>query len=127
MDKIKSFDELKYLNTKFKAQFDLASNKGTHYVLAVGMATCGIAAGAQEVMDALKKEVLAAGLKNVTVSSTGCLGYCYAEPVVEVRSSKGAPVLYGGVDAAKAQRIVKEHIIIGNPLKDAIIERSEVK
>jgi len=127
MDKIKSFDELKYLNTKYKSQFDLTASKGTQYILAVGMATCGIAAGAKEVMETLDKEILANGIKNVTVTSTGCLGYCYAEPVVEVRSSKGAPVLYGGVDAAKAMRIIKEHIINGNPLKDAIIERSEVK
>jgi len=127
MNKIKSYDELKKLNTKFKSEFYLTKSKEKKFVLAVGMATCGIAAGAVEVTEALKKEILANNLTGVTVSSTGCLGYCYAEPVVEVRSSDGSSTLYGSVDAIKASRIIKQHIIGGVPLLDAVVERSESK
>ena len=126
MDKIKSFDELKALNTKYKAEYDLQANSDKKYVIKVGMATCGIAAGAREVMDSLNKELTANNVTNASVKPTGCLGFCYAEPVVEVLTTGAPPVLYGGVDAVKAALIVKEHIIGGNPLKDAVVERGDL-
>ena len=125
MDKIKSFEELKALNKKYKSEFDLQASPDKKYVLAVGMATCGIAAGAKEVMDILNSEIKANDIQNITVTPTGCLGFCYVEPVVEVRCTGEAPVLYGGVDVAKAELIVREHILKGNILKDAVVERGE--
>ena len=127
MDKIKSYDELKALNTQYKSEFDLQSSTDKKFVITVGMATCGVAAGAKEVMDKLNEEITANNILNTTVTSTGCLGYCYAEPVVEVHYPGTASVLYGNVDVARAALIIKEHVMGGKVLKEAIVERGEAK
>ena len=127
MDKIKSFDELKALNSKYKMVYDIETSKEKKFVIAVGMATCGVAAGANEVMDKLKEEIISNNITNATVTSTGCLGCCYAEPVVEVRFPGTPSVLYSTVDSARAAFIIKEHIMGGKVLKEAVVERSEVK
>jgi NADP-reducing hydrogenase subunit HndB len=112
--KINSWDELK----KYRANVNGGSD-GT--VIAVGMATCGIAAGAGAVMDALKDEMDKRGVNDVSLVSTGCYGFCYAEPLVEVRVP-GAPVIrYGYVDEQTARRIVSEHIVKGELLDNIII------
>ena len=124
MDKIKTFEELKTLNRTLKSDLQKKGNSKT--TITVGMATCGIAAGAKAVFEKLNSELLSSKVKNTLVSSTGCLGYCYAEPVVEVRSPGVPPVLYGGVDEVLAARIIKEHIIGGCPIKEFIVERGDI-
>ena len=73
--------------------------------IAVGMSSCGIAAGARVVFESLKKDVAARGLP-WSVVSTGCIGACHAEPLVEIRNTDGSTFLYGNIDESKAHAIV---------------------
>jgi (2Fe-2S) ferredoxin len=87
----------------------------------VGMSTCGIAAGAQEVFNLLTKEIKQHDL-NVIVSRTGCLGMCHAEPLIEV-SIEGLPsVIYGSVNEEVAHRIIEEHVCGKRLVNDHIFD-----
>ncbi len=88
--------------------------------IAVGMSSCGIAAGARAVMEAVSAEVKTRGLA-WTVSPTGCIGACHAEPLVEVRPADGTRHLYGNVDAISARRIVESHLAGGVPVQELLI------
>ncbi len=88
--------------------------------LLVGMGSCGIAAGARQVREALVQELASRGLE-VAVISTGCIGACHREPLVEVREAGGRRFLYGDVDPAKAKRIVEEHLVGGRPAAELLI------
>ncbi len=88
--------------------------------VAVGMSSCGIAAGARVVFDTLQKDVAARSLPWAVVS-TGCIGACHAEPLVEVRQADGRTFLYGNVDQEKAQSIVARHLVEGAPVDDLLI------
>jgi len=95
-------------------------SEGQEYIK-VGLSTCGIAAGAQEVFDLLYKEIKRHDL-NIVVSRTGCLGMCYAEPLVEV-SVEGLPaVIYGRVNGEVAHRIIDQHICDRRLLNDHIYD-----
>ncbi len=88
--------------------------------VAVGMSSCGIAAGARVVFDTLQKDVAARGLP-FSVVATGCIGACHAEPLVEIRQADGKSFLYGNVDEARARSIVETHLIGGTPVSDMLI------
>ncbi len=90
--------------------------------VAVGMSSCGIAAGARVVFDALQKDVAARGLP-FSVVATGCIGACHAEPLVEVRQADGRTFLYGNVDEARAQSIVEAHLVGGTPVGELLDPR----
>jgi (2Fe-2S) ferredoxin len=115
--KLGSLDELK----KYAAARSVGRADKT--VLAVGAATCGIAAGAKDTIKALEDAIKANGVSGAEVVETGCLGFCYAEPLVEVRAPGAVPVRYAGVDAALARRIIKEHIIGGAVVEGAILSK----
>lgn len=80
------------------------------YRVRVGMATCGISAGAEGVYHAFVSAVKEAGLTDVEVISTGCVGRCDLEPMAEVTRDNDPPVLYIKLDAEKVKRIVDEHL-----------------
>jgi NADP-reducing hydrogenase subunit HndB len=126
MASIKSLDELKALRDKYKGNVDMRSSidDENRMRVAVGMATCGIASGSRETINAIVEEVKTQGLANVSVVQTGCLGYCYAEPVVEVSMPGKESVLYGNITVAKAKEIVDRHLKNGEVIADWIIERS---
>lgn len=84
---------------------------GTRVV--VGMATCGIAAGAVPVLDALSAEVEKRGLKDVRVSQAGCIGLCCMEPIVEIFEPGKQKITYVNMDREKAQRVADEHLAGG--------------
>jgi NADH-quinone oxidoreductase subunit F len=88
--------------------------------VAVGMSSCGIAAGSRVVLDALQKDVASRGLPYAVVS-TGCIGACHAEPLVEVRQADGRRFLYGNVDEGKAHAIAESHLGGGAPVTDLLI------
>ncbi|HEY9595259.1 MAG TPA: NADH-quinone oxidoreductase subunit NuoF [Spirochaetia bacterium] len=88
--------------------------------VAVGMSACGIAAGARVVFEALQKDIATQALP-FDVVSTGCIGACHAEPLVEVRQTDGRHVLYGNVDEAKAHDIVARHLAGGAPIAELVI------
>lgn len=95
------------------------SAKGPRVV--VGLASCGIAAGAQPVLDALKAEVASAGLTDAVVSQTGCIGMCRFEPIVEVTMPGQQKVTYCYVKPEMVPRIVKEHLVEGKPIAEYTI------
>ena len=91
----------------------------------VGMATCGIAAGARPVLAAFVEEVAKRGLKDVTVSQTGCIGVCRMEPIAEVFLPGEEKVTYVHLTAEKAKRIVAEHLVNGNVVTEYTIGYNE--
>jgi len=125
MSKIKSLDELKKIKEQAAANTEMRTTgeNPDRTVLLVGMATCGIAAGARVTMSALLDEIAKHELKDVSVVATGCLGYCYAEPLVEVRVPGMSNIRYGNVDAKRAAQIVEQHLVGGKLLDNAIIGR----
>ncbi|HNW86140.1 MAG TPA: (2Fe-2S) ferredoxin domain-containing protein [Candidatus Limiplasma sp.] len=93
----------------------------------VGMATCGIAAGARPVMLAFLDEIKKRNLNNVTVSQTGCIGMCRLEPMVDVIVPGKEKVTYVKLNADMVPRIVTEHIVNGNPVMEYTIGAAEDK
>ena len=123
---MKSMAELDEIRKKTLDQISLRTNvEGIRIV--VGMATCGIAAGARPVMKALMEEVSKRNLQNVTVSMTGCIGACRLEPVVEIIEKDGSRVTYVKMTAEKAARVVLEHIANGKVCLDLTIGAEEAK
>ena len=118
---MKSLAELEAIRVKMKDQVMLREDSGDTRVV-VGMATCGIAAGARPVLQSFVNEVAAAGLNDsVTVSQTGCIGICQYEPVAEVMEAGKEKVTYVKLDAEKAKRIVEEHLKGGNVVTEYTI------
>ncbi len=126
MSAIKSLDELKALRDKYKSSVDLrdSGDPESKVRISVGMATCGIASGSRETINAIIDEIRKENLDNVAVVQTGCMGYCYAEPIVEVKLPNKEPVLYGKINAAKGREIVSSHIKNGQVIKDWVVERT---
>lgn len=121
---IKSLDELKKIREKSLQKVNLreTGESGDDTIeLMVGMATCGIAAGARVTLEALLDEISKQDLKNIKVVQVGCLGYCHSEPIVQVNEPGKEPVLYGKVDDAKARDIINKHILKHELLDDSII------
>ncbi len=87
----------------------------------VGMGTCGIAAGARDVLAAIMEEIEKRGLEDVMVTQTGCVGMCEQEPMVEVIMGD-AKVMYGRIDADKARKIVAQHIVNGQMIGEWVIQ-----
>ena len=107
---MKSLAELQAIKDKMKNKVVLRDGINEYRVV-VGMATCGIAAGARPVLNTIVEAVNAEGLSDkVSVSQTGCIGLCQYEPIVEVYEPDKEKVTYVKVDPEKAKRIVKEHI-----------------
>lgn len=118
-----SLEDLKALRDQVKNKVDLrekGENVDDLIVLRVAMATCGIAAGAREVMTYLADVVREESLDNVVITQSGCMGYCYAEPTVEVTLPGKEPVVYGHVDLEKAKEIMEKHVK-GGEMIDGII------
>ncbi|MDV3103832.1 NADH-quinone oxidoreductase subunit L [Thermococcus waiotapuensis] len=89
--------------------------------IAVGMNSCGIAAGARETYEALKSELEKRNL-DIKLKIVGCVGMCYREPLVDVITDDGI-ITYGHVDPEKVPRIVEEHVINGKPIEERIVKR----
>lgn len=107
---MKSLAELAAIREKMKDKVVLREGTGEIRVV-VGMATCGIAAGARPVLNAFVEEVTKAGLGDkVTVSQTGCIGVCQFEPVVEIFEADKEKVTYVKMTAEKAAEVVEKHL-----------------
>ncbi len=118
---MKSLAELKALRDKARGEMGMREDAPDNIRIVVGMATCGIAAGARPVLNSFVNEVAKRGLKNVTVSQTGCIGICQFEPVAEVFEPGKEKVTYVKLDADKAAKIVVDHIVNGNVVTDYTI------
>ena len=113
---MKSLEELLAIRDKAKAAMTDREGTGDGIRVVVGMATCGIAAGARPVLNAFVDEVAKRNLKNVTVAQTGCIGMCQYEPIVEVFEPGKENVTYVQVSPEKVAEIVASHIVNGNPV-----------
>lgn len=91
-------------------------------IISVGMATCGIAAGARPVMNSFANEIRTRGLKNVDLTTMGCIGMCKLEPIVEVYDEDGIKTTYIKMTADKAAEVVRRHIIGGEICKEYTAE-----
>ena len=121
---MKSLEELRALKEKTKAEMNLRNEQNGLRVV-VGMATCGIAAGARPVMNAFVEEVAKRQLNNVKVTMTGCIGLCKLEPIVEIVDPDGNKVTYVKMDAEKAVRVVAEHLVNGKVVSEYTIKAEE--
>ena len=111
---MKSIEELLAIKEKAQAQIaarDAEGNDGIRVV--VGMATCGIAAGARPVLKALTEELAKRNIKNVSLTQTGCIGMCQYEPIVEVYEPGKEKVTYVQMTAEKAVKVVADHLVNG--------------
>lgn len=88
----------------------------------VGMATCEIAAGSQEVMDVFETAIKNGEIKNVYLSQKGCAGRCNLEPMVEIIEEGKIPVKYQKITPDKAREIIERHIINGKVIKEWVIQ-----
>ena len=116
---MKSLEELLAIKEKAQAQMsarDADGNDGIRVV--VGMATCGIAAGARPVLKAITDEISKRNVKNVAVSQTGCIGMCQYEPIVEVFEPGKEKVTYVQMTAEKAVKVITEHVVNGKPVAE---------
>ena len=107
---MKSLEELRKLREEAIKNVDLRNTEKDIRVV-VGMATCGISAGARPVLTSFVEEVAKRNLTNVQVVQTGCIGMCTLEPIVEVYTADKEKVTYIHVDTEKAKRIVSEHLV----------------
>ncbi|WHH59222.1 (2Fe-2S) ferredoxin domain-containing protein [Petroclostridium sp. X23] len=111
---MKSLAELEAIRKKTLDKVNLRKEREEGIRIVVGMATCGIAAGARPVLNSFMEEVAKRNLQNVIVTQTGCIGVCRLEPVVEVYVPGQEKVTYVKMTPEKAVQIVNEHIVNGN-------------
>ena len=117
VERIRSPEDLAALRKSALREQDLRAGPKDLRVT-VHMGTCGIAAGASDVLIHLMEELAAASVETVTVQRSGCAGLCQQEPMMTVADGSGGSVCYGRLDKDKVRRIVAEHIVGGNPVAE---------
>ena len=122
MVKVKSLADLKKIKSELQFKMDLrekSENPEKLVQVKVAMATCGIASGAKQVMDFMIEEFEKRNIDAI-VTQTGCMGYCYAEPTIEVTVPGKAPIVFGYVNIKKADEIIEKYIKIGELVEGII-------
>lgn len=122
MGQVKSLADLRKIKDDLQGKMSLRENSNNPESLVqvrVAMATCGIASGAKQVMDFFIEEFEKRNIQAV-VTQTGCMGYCFAEPTVEITLPGQAPVVYGYVDTRKADDIIEKYIKNGELVEGII-------
>ena len=123
---MKSLAELKAIREQTLNRINLRKeDESAATRVVIGMATCGIAAGARPVMLAFMDEIQKRGLQHVTVSQTGCVGMCRLEPMVDVYIPGQEKVTYVHMTPEKVGRVVAEHIVNGRPVEEYTIGATE--
>lgn len=120
---MKSLEELHALRERLKADIKLRQSTGTKIIIAMG--TCGIAAGAREVMNAVLLELNRLQLTDVQVQQTGCIGMCEKEVLMDVVRPGEARITYGRVRPEGVGRIIAEHVVNGNVVRELVVGRLE--
>lgn len=116
---MKSIEELMAIRDKTRKNMTVREDTGdSKNRVVVGMATCGIAAGARPVLNAFVDEIAKRDVKGVSVQQTGCIGMCQYEPIVEVTEPGKEKVTYVKMTPEKAVRVVNDHIVNGNPVAE---------
>lgn len=122
MNKIKSLNDLRQLREELKGKLNLrekSDNPEQQVQIKVSMATCGIASGAKEVMGFLIEELDRQAIDAI-VTQTGCMGYCYAEPTLEIKLPNQEPIVFGYVDNAKVIELIERYIKKGELVEGII-------
>ena len=118
---MKSLAELQAIRNKMMDRVNMRKDDNVDTRVVVGMATCGIAAGARPVMLEFVEELKKRGLENVIVSQTGCIGMCRLEPMVEIYVKDQEKVTYVHMTPEKVARVVNDHIVNGRPVEEYTI------
>ena len=118
---MKSLAELQAIRNRMLEEVNMRKDDNIDTRVVVGMATCGIAAGARPVMLEFVEELKRRGLDNVTVAQTGCIGMCRLEPIVEVYVKDQEKVTYIHMTPEKVARVVNDHIVNGRPVDEYTI------
>ncbi len=116
---MKTLEELMAIREATKQRMTIREDTGDDAIrVVVGMATCGIAAGARPVLNAFVEEIAKRNLKGVQVVQTGCIGMCQYEPIVEICQPGKEKVTYVKMTADKVAKVVNDHIVNGNPVAE---------
>ena len=118
---MKSLQELAAIRDRMKQTVNTREAAHDTTRIVVGMATCGIAAGARPVLNAFTEEIARRELSGVLVTQTGCIGLCQYEPIVEVTMPGQDKVTYVKMTPDKVARIVTDHLVNGNAVKEYTI------
>lgn len=117
---MKSLDELDEIKREVKKEMELRQEQ-EQVIVNIAMGTCGIAAGARRVLNAILEELEKEEIDNITVSQTGCIGLCNREPIVEIKKPGEESITYGEVNIEAAKKIVKQHLINDEVVEDLTI------
>lgn len=120
---MKTLADLHALRDKLKADIKLRKSFGTKII--VGMGTCGIAAGAREVMTAILDELGKRHLMDVQVQQTGCIGMCEKEVLVDVLRPGEPRITYGKVKPSDVPKIIAEHVVNGRIVQELVVGKIE--
>ena len=123
MAKIANIADLKKLREKAIAE--TASRQEGKFRIVIGLGTCGIAAGGRKIMEAAMEEIAKRGLKDVSVETTGCIGMCQNEPLMDIVRPGEARVTYGNLKPEDVPRIIAEHLVNGRIVEDKVIGKPE--
>jgi NADP-reducing hydrogenase subunit HndB len=115
MPRLKNIDELTVLRQEI--QKTLREQESSETIITIGMGTCGLAAGAGEIFEAVEEELARRNLK-ATLKSVGCIGMCVREPLVDIQLAGGPRVTYSNVTPNKISRLIEEHVIQGRVVSE---------
>ncbi len=118
---IKSLADLRRIKAESQKQTEARKNNDTQII--IGMGTCGIAAGAREIMTAVLEELAKRSLSDVAVLQTGCIGMCQKEPLLDIVRPGEDRVTYGPVSVKDVPRIIADHLVNGNVVEDLVVAR----
>lgn len=123
MPKINNLEELRKLRDKSISE--TAARKEGRFRVIIGLGTCGIAAGGRKIMEAAMEEIAKRGLKDVSVETTGCIGMCQNEPLMDIVRPGEPRVTYGNLKPEDVPRIIADHLVNGNIVEEKVIGRPE--
>lgn len=124
---MKSLAELKAIRDRMQSQMNLREEDDENHIrVVVGMATCGIAAGARPVLNRLADLVQEKHLSNVMVTQTGCIGLCQYEPIVEIYEPGKEKVTYVHMTPEKAEEVVDQHLVRGQVIKKYTLSSTQL-
>lgn len=124
MARLKNIEDLKKIRQEAQKDLMLRTQTGTRIV--VGMGTCGIAAGAREVMEAIVKELEARKIE-AYVETVGCVGMCAKEPLVDIEQAGKSRIRYANISPENVPRLIEEHLIKGRVIQEWAIGRLDAR
>jgi NADP-reducing hydrogenase subunit HndB len=120
MPKLKSLDDLQALRQQL--QKDIKARTDAATTITIGMGTCGIAAGAREVMHAILDELENRSI-DAHVTTVGCIGMCSKEPLVDIQQGDEPRVTYGNISPEMVPKLIEEHLVNGNVVDEWVVGR----